>query len=68
VKPVPYPKDLVTEVRAIYRERQSAMREFNVANERRLASITAIDEACERHGISSLTFSRIARGVYGGRR
>jgi hypothetical protein len=43
------------------------MREFNIANERRLASITAIDEACERHGISSLTFSRIARGVYGGR-
>jgi hypothetical protein len=63
-----YTTPVVASVRALHRAAVDAGRDLKAAKDRRVAALEAVQEMREKHGISGRDFSRIARGVYGGRR
>jgi hypothetical protein len=57
--------EAIDEIQELHKQRIDTLRAWKLAEFNRRAALRAIDEACERYGISPLKFSRLARGVNG---
>lgn len=61
------PKTDVATIRALHRAAHESLRELKIAKAKRVGRLNDIREFCKERGISLLTFSRYALGLYGGK-